>query len=412
MWLYQVLLKCLKPVLMKKVRRYQASYSNYRLEEVFGNWPETKVEFWLHCASVGEVLAAKELVARWLAAHPQQTLLLTTVTPTGAEQAIKLFGNQIVHRYLPMDYPAYVNKALSQVQCRRMAIIEMELWPNLLKGLKAKNIPICIVNARMSEKSAKNYKRFSGFSRKLFALPDLFLAHHENDAARFVELGARHVEVSGSIKFDVTLSLDVLESDWREALGSNRFVWIGASTHDGEDEVLLAVHKTLKNTFPNALLILVPRHPERFESVTKLANQFFSKVEKRSDDKINNWCEADVLIGDSMGELMHYYQASDLAFVGGSLIERGGHNPIEPAVLGKPILVGLHTFNFKEITQSLIEEGGALRCEGKDALVKALIALSERDNRVEMGQKALVYAQKNQGALERTLEHIEELTSV
>ncbi|WP_243730280.1 3-deoxy-D-manno-octulosonic acid transferase [Marinomonas balearica] len=389
---------------MKKVRRYQKNYVNYRIDEALGHWPETHVGFWLHCASVGEVLAAKALLKSWIVTHPEQKILVTTVTPTGAEQVVKQFGDAVIHRYLPMDYPAYVNKALDKLSCSKMAIIETELWPNLLKRLKEENIPTCVINARMSEKSANNYKRFSSFSNQLFSLPDLFLAHHPSDAARFKELGASNVEVSGNIKFDITPTNDVLECHWRKTIGKERFVWVGASTHEGEDEILLSVHKKIKEQFPTALLILVPRHPERFEAVAELAKQRFDSVEMRSRNAIEHWCEVDVLIGDSMGELMHYYQTSDAAFVGGSLIERGGHNPIEPAVLGKPILIGPHTFNFLEISQSLVEEGGAIRVSSTESLVDALLSLNKRDKCIDVGRRALAYAEKNQGALERTLD--------
>lgn len=406
MWLYRSLLFLLTPVILSKIRRFKKTYRHYRAKEAFGFWPSVEADLWIHCASVGEVLAVRPLVLQWREKYPTQRLLITTMTPTGAEQVVKTFPFA-EHRYLPMDWPSSVKRALKKLSCKHLLIIETELWPNLLQQAKKRGLRIEIVNARLSERSFKRYQKFSVISRPLFALPDCFLAHAQADAARFEALGAKKVLVTGSIKFDLAVPPEVLEANWRRQLGS-RFVWVGGSTHQGEDEMLLRIHKTLLQKYPNALLILVPRHPERFEAVQALALQSFERVVFRSQTTLDQWANFDVVIGDSMGELMHYYQASDLAFVGGSLIKRGGHNPIEPALLGKAILVGPYTFNFLDITEQLLQVNGAIRCQDETQLEKVVVDLAgQSSQRFRVGQTALRFAEKNQGAVTRVLTEID-----
>ncbi|MEP2617931.1 MAG: glycosyltransferase N-terminal domain-containing protein, partial [Marinomonas sp.] len=272
---------------------------------------------------------------------------------------------------------------------------------------KKQGLRVDVVNARLSERSFLRYQKFSIISQSLFKLPNSFLAHAKSDAERFEALGAKKVLTTGSIKFDLSVSPDVLQDNWREQLGS-RFVWIAASTHQGEDEVALNAHKALLQKESGALLLLVPRHPERFEAVYVLAKQYFEKVGLRSQEPPDQWLNFDVVIGDSMGEMMHYYQASDLAFVGGSLIKRGGHNPIEPALLGKVILVGPHTFNFLDITEQLIQIKGAIRCLDETALEEALISFASNPSLCyRVGRAAQRFAEKNQGAVTRVLSEID-----
>ena len=328
------------------------------------------------------------------------------MTPTGAEQVVKTFPFA-EHRYLPMDWRSSVKRALKKLTCKHLLIVETELWPNLLQLAKRKGLRVEVVNARLSERSFKRYQKFSIISRPLFAMPDCFLAHAQADAARFEELGAKKVLVTGSIKFDLSVPPEVLQTNWRGQLGS-RFVWVGGSTHQGEDDMLLRIHKSLQQKYPDALLILVPRHPERFEAVQQLANQYFERVTSRTVTPLDQWTNFDVVIGDSMGELMHYYQASDLAFVGGSLIKRGGHNPIEPALLGKAILVGPYTFNFLDITDQLLQANGAIRCQDETQLEKVVIDLAgQASQRFRIGQTAMRFAEKNQGAVTRVLSEID-----
>lgn len=406
MWLYRTLLLFLTPIILLKIRRFKKSYVHYRAKEALGVWPGVEADLWIHCASVGEVLAVRPLVLQWREKYPNHRLLMTTMTPTGAEQVAKAFPFA-EHRYLPMDWRFSVKSALKKITCQHLLIVETELWPNLLQFAKRQGVRIEVVNARLSERSFQRYQKFPLVSRPLFALPDCFLAHAQSDALRFEALGAKKVLVTGSIKFDLAVPEEVFEANWRRQLGS-RFVWVGGSTHHGEEDVLLRTHKTLMQKQANALLLLVPRHPERFEAVYTLAKQFFDRVALRSQTPPDQWSDFDVVIGDSMGELMYYYQASDMAFVGGSLIKRGGHNPIEPALLGKAVLVGPHTFNFLDITNQLLQVNGAVRCQDEAQLERVVLDLAiQSSQRLRLGQTALRFAEKNQGAVTRVLAEID-----
>ncbi|MBR7888721.1 3-deoxy-D-manno-octulosonic acid transferase [Marinomonas sp. A79] len=406
MWLYRALFVVFTPFVLFKIRQFKKNYPMYRAREALGFWPKVEADLWIHCASVGEVLAVRPLIERWRQAYPTKRLLITTMTPTGAEQVAKSFPFA-EHRFLPMDWRCAVRRVLKKLSCRHLMIVETELWPNLLQVAKQHKMQIDVVNARLSERSFQRYQTFSLISKPLLALPDCFLAHAQADAERFIALGARNVVTVGSIKFDLTVPAKVLQDNWHGVLGS-RFVWVGASTHQGEDDILLDVHQILLKRFPDALLILVPRHPERFDSVYELAQRKSNSVARRSLIAPDQWSTYEVVIGDSMGELMHYYQASDVAFVGGSLIERGGHNPIEPALLSKAILVGPHTFNFLDITEQLIEAGGSIRCANQAELAHSLVALAEdAPRRTQLGQSALHCAQKNQGAVTRVMAEID-----
>lgn len=408
MWLYRLLLVMLSPFILKRLFGYRKRYSNYRLEEALGRWPETRADFWLHCASVGEVLAAKALIEQWLAAYPHKTMLVTTVTPTGASQLSRLFPDRVQHRYLPIDLSFCVKRAFKHIHCSELAIVETELWPNLLRIAKQKAMRVQIINARLSERSAKRYQTYSFFSRALMALPTRFLAHSQVDAERFRALGANEVKVVGNIKFDLQVLDDPVVEDWRAGLvESGALVWVAASTHEGEDEQVLQAHQSLLKVNQQAKLIIVPRHPERFDQVFELARKTGLRVARRSNIPYEKWVEFDVLLGDSMGEMMRYYGISDVAFVGGSLIQRGGHNPIEPAILSKPILVGPYTFNFADITESLVEDGGAYRCADANELSSKLVELVNPDKRLSIGVNALANAQRNQGALKRVLQYLD-----
>lgn len=406
MWLYRILIGLFTPLVLLKIRRFKKDYANYRTKEAFGFWSPVEADLWVHCASVGEVLAVRPLVTQWQEKFPSHRLLITTMTPTGAEQVAKTFPFA-EHRYLPMDWRSSVKRALKKLSCKHLLIVETELWPNLMQLAKQRGLRIDVLNARLSERSFRRYQKFSVISRPLFALPDCFLAHAQADAVRFEELGAKKVLVTGSIKFDLAVPPEVFQANWRSQLG-HRFVWVGGSTHQGEDEMLLRIHKALQQKYPDALLVLVPRHPERFEAVKALAIQSFERVALRSQTPLDQWDKFDVVIGDSMGELMYYYQASDMAFVGGSLIKRGGHNPIEPALLGKAILVGPYTFNFLDITEQLLQVNGAIRCQDETQLEKVVIDLAgQSSQRFRLGQSALRFAEKNQGAVTRVLSEID-----
>ncbi len=406
MWLYRLLLLVATPLILIRMRLFKKSDRRYRVKEALGFWKSTKADLWIHCASVGEVLAVRSLVTQWQEKYPTKFLLITTMTPTGAQQVGKVFP-LAQHRYLPMDWRYAVKLVFKRLDCKQLIIVEMELWPNLLIQAKKCGVAVSIINARMSERSFRRYKRLSIISKPLMRLPDAFLTHAQADADRFVSLGAKQVQVTGSIKFDLAVSEEVFVDNWYAKMTSS-FVWVAGSTHKGEDEILLRVHRRLMDKIPDALLVIVPRHPERFAFTYELAQADFDKVTFKSAITLPQWTNFNVIVGDTMGELMHYYHASDLAFVGGSLIRRGGHNPIEPALLGKSILVGPHTFNFADITDRLIKADGAIRCRDEARLAEVVVSLSGKaGQRRCLGQAALRFAQQNQGAVIRVLSEID-----
>lgn len=410
MKVYKLLLILLTPLIWLKLLRF-CQHRNYQLKQAFGLHKTTlAVDTWIHCASVGEVIAASAFILEWQKKNPEEKILVTTMTPTGAKQLKKSFGNTVEHRFLPVDWSGSVRRFLNKLEAQRLLIVETELWPNLLNQVSSKGLKIHIINARMSDRSFKKYAKYPKFAQKIMSLPDQFCAHNEADAERFRTLGAENVVVTGNIKFDVLVDKNVLNSDWRHHLESKQLVWVAASTHEKEDELLLMQHKIVQSEYPNTLMILVPRHPERFNWVYKLACQRFQKVGRRSETPKEDWHTLDVLIGDSMGEMMYYFQASDIVFMAGSLVKRGGHNPIEPALLAKPILVGEHTFNFMEITEGIIQAGGGIRCKHVEVVSKLLIAyLNDVNALQETGYAAQEYVQQNQGAVERLLQQIQGL---
>lgn len=412
MWLYQILLVLMSPIILRKIWRFHKTYPDYQWQQALGvrNAP-VKADLWIHCASVGEVLGVRPLVSAWLASHPDKTLMITTMTPTGAEQVVQSFSGDVIHRYLPMDYPYCVGQFLRQLDVPQLMIMETELWPNLLRGANRKNIKISLINARMSERSFRRYQQFSFISKPLMQCLDAIYAHNDTDAERFRSLGASSVISVGNIKFDLKVPENVFEAEWRSQVQPKGFVWVAASTHEGEERMALQVHQTLLKTHPDAMLIVVPRHPERFDEVAKLMSEFSMNYTRRSVSAFADWADRSVVIGDSMGELLYYFHVADVAFVGGSLIERGGHNPIEPALMSLPVLVGPHTFNFEEITRDLLLSGGGECCANTEALLLVLKDLADhQEKRQQMGGQARLFALRNAGAVERLLSAIDRIS--
>lgn len=413
-WLYTLLLYLLTPLLLLRLRllaRRNPAWGQ-RWRERFGRVPpqETgRTLVWLHTASVGEVLAAAP-VARALLQEPGLQLLMTTTTPTGADRVAALFGDQVQHVYAPFDLPGSVRRFLDRVQPRLYLMMETELWPNTLAACRAREIPGVLINGRLSEKSARGYQRFAGLTRPM--LQGLTEAGIQNraDAERFQDLGLRPdaTHITGSIKFDLTLDDSVREraaaqrAQWQG--NPARPIWIAASTHEGEDGPLLEAFAQVRaQTTSNPLLVLVPRHPERFDSVAELSNERGFVTARRSTGEAPG-ADVQVLVGDVMGELLTLYGASDIAFVGGSLIDNGGHNLIEPAAWGLPILSGPSLYNFAEVSD-LLKEAGALQViENAEELAGQVISLTETEElRTVRGQAAREVAEANRGALEKTL---------
>ena len=373
---------------------------------------------WVHAVSVGESIAAAPMIRALLERYPQLPITLTCMTPTGSERIQALFAGEprIQHCYLPYDLPWAAARFLNRVQPKLAVIMETELWPNHIHQCAKRGIPVALANARLSARSAKGYGRFARLTRPMLAEMSLIAVQTETEAERFRQLGARPecVEVTGSIKFDLSINPQLL-ADARELReqwqAQARPVWIAASTHEGEDEIVLAAHRRLLNQYPNALLILVPRHPERFNAVFELCRrEGFATVRRSSGEAVN--AATQVMLGDTMGELLFLYALADTAFVGGSLVPNGGHNLLEPAALAKPVLSGPHLFNFLEIS-ALLRDAGALEevddAQGLALAVQRLFELPQDARR--MGQAGLKVMQLNQGALQRLLDGLGRLLS-
>ncbi|EPC4028213.1 lipid IV(A) 3-deoxy-D-manno-octulosonic acid transferase [Aeromonas salmonicida] len=379
-----------------------------RWAEHLGRTPASGQEapLWIHAVSVGETLAISPFIRALKAERPDLPILLTTTTRTGAEQAAKL-GDLVMHRYAPLDYPWAVAAFLKCIKPRALWVMETELWPNWLAACEARHLPVTIINARLSERSCQRYARFQGAFDTLSRPLTHLLCQHQDDAERFARLGIgrERLAVTGSIKFDIQLGDEVQARGHalRQQLGQSRPVWIAASTHQGEDEQVLAAFDRVLQCHPQVLLILVPRHPERFDRVAELCAPY-GCVRRTGGAPIR---ETDkVYLGDTMGELPLMLAAADVAFVGGSLVKVGGHNLLEPAALGTPCLTGPAYFNFSDITRQLVAQGGAALVADAAALgEKVSELLADEGERSQMGEQARAVVLRNQGALARTLSH-------
>jgi len=370
---------------------------------------------WVHAVSVGETIAAAPLVNQLLQRHPGTPVLMTAMTPTGLARARSLFGDRVLYAFSPFDTPGAVRRFLDRVQPRALVIMETELWPNMITRSARRQVPIFLINARLSERSARRYERVESLVRPLLENICWIAAQAEEDAHRFLKLGATpsSVSVTGSIKFDIAISAETRAESRavRKRLGEDRPVWIAASTHEGEDRQILEAHQAILDRYPRALLMIVPRHPERFSAVGSLVSSMGLTVVQRSVEREaaegGSIGDFEVYLGDTMGELLMLYGVADVAFVGGSLIERGGHNPLEPAAWGLPVLSGPHTFNFETIYRQLSTGKGLFLTPTAHALSEHVIRLlDDREALKTAGQNALAVVNANRGALERVVDDI------
>ena len=409
--LYTFLLYLITPLVLLRL-----AWRGLRAPDYWRRWPERfgSIEpalgeqvIWIHAVSVGEVQAAEPLVRTLLESRPDYSLLVTTVTPTGSARVTALFGQKVAHVYAPYDLPAVVARFLGRVRPRLAIVMETELWPNLFHACRRRTIPLLLINARLSARSVAGYRRVRGLAGETLAAVTEIAAQGEADARRLESIGAKPaaITVTGNLKFEqrVQPSLleraEVLRRDW----GVGRPVWIAASTHDGEDELILDVFQQLRRQFSDCLLVLVPRHPERFESVAALCVQQGYATVLRSEHVS---CTADtaVYVGNTMGELPLLYAASDVAFVGGSLVPHGGHNLLEPAALGIPVVTGPHVFNFVEICTLLIDAGAAVRAADSGELLQIVTRwLGDANECHRIGQLGRQVVEKNRGALQAVM---------
>ncbi len=370
-----------------------------RWKERFGFLSWNKVDkpvIWIHAVSVGEVNAATPIINSLLEQYGNHLLLVTTVTPTGAMTVEKQFGNDVRHCYLPYDLPYSVNRFLNVVKPSLLVTMETEIWPNLYQACKHLKIPILIINARLSQQSAQRYRLVSKLMRETLSLVDIIAAQTRSDAERFISFGVedKKVIVTGNLKFDINVPPSIKEQaqSLKRYFSVNRPIWIAASTHDGEDEIILNAHINIMQEYPDAILIIAPRHPERSDKIASLCKSLGLNFVKRSNQKTFTSDHAVYLL-DTLGELQLYYAASQVAFVGGSLVTTGGQNMMEPASLGLPVITGPHTFNFTEITELLLARDALIRVSDEQQLKQEVCMLladaNERHQRGEIGRDVI-----------------------
>lgn len=416
-YVYNQLMRILLPFVLWRLRcksKKQPEYAlrwNERFARKKINIPPGGVMF--HVASLGETIAATPIIRAFMANNPGTSVLVTSVTPTGSKQIEKTFGDRVFHCYLPFDLPIIQRRFIAGVKPSMLVLMETELWPNLIYSAKKSDARIMVMNARLSERSAKRYAKFPHLTGAMLHNIDLIAAQFDNDAERFRHLGATNskVVVTGNIKFDTQLSsqqisnIQRFESCWQR----NSRVWMAASTHEGEEALLLDVHKRLLHKYSDAILIIVPRHPDRFDAVFDAAAKEFH-CEKKSliNSAIGN--KTHVVIGDTLGEMHLYISVADVCFIGGSLVEMGGHNPFEATCQGKPVIHGPHVFNFRRSYELLGELAASTQIESALALEAELLDLFDDNNTlVEMAECAQACQAEFQGASIYTVELLDAL---
>lgn len=370
---------------------------------------------WVHAVSVGEVQAAASLIRVFQHQYPNIPLVITTVTPAGRARARSLFGDAVRVRYVPLDLPGCVRRFFDRAKPRVAVIFETELWPNLYRECGLRRIPLVLASARISPRSVRRYRRMAGLFKETLSRDILIAAQGEADAERFRSIGANpdRTFVTGNVKFDLALPADVhlRGRALRERHAAGRKIWIAGSTHEGEEQMVLTAHRHVQRTHPDALLVLVPRHPSRFADVAAwLTREGVSFV--RHSQGTASQPATEVLLVDTLGELLNFYAASDVAFVGGSLAPIGGHNLLEPAALGLPVLTGPHNFNSEDVTRLLVERGGAeIVRDGQDLGRKVAALFDDPQARTRIGVHARNSVEANRGALNNLLNLIAPLIS-
>ncbi len=413
--LYTFVLALLLPLVFLRLAwrgRRQPEYLRHMAER-FGfhgaNRADSRPLIWLHAVSVGETRAAAPLVEALLQEYPDHRLLLTHMTPTGRATGRELFGERVRQAYLPYDYPFAVRRFLLRFRPVAGLLLETELWPNLIAACQESRLPLLLVNARLSEKSARRYARFPRLTAECLKGLAAVAAQTEADATRLAALGASAYTVAGNLKFDIPPPAAMLQKgkELRALFGENRPVLLLASTRDGEEAMLLEALSKLpppaEEGKRNFLTVLVPRHPQRFDDVARLLDERGIPYQRRS---VNQPVAAGarVVLGDSMGEMFAYYAACDVAFVGGSLLPFGGQNLIEPCSVGVPVLIGPHTFNFAQASELAVAAGAAERVATAEELIeKAEALLADPARRTAMGEAGKAFAERHRGATRRIM---------
>ncbi len=404
--LYGLVVTLLLPFALARLAwraRRQPGYLEH-LGERFGAAPRSGSEpvIWIHAVSVGETRAAAPLVARLARDFPRARILLTHMTPTGRATGVELFGDRVTRCWLPWDAGFAVRRFIARANPAFGIVLETEIWPNLLAECHARRIPVFLVNARLSARSAAGYGRIAPLAREALANLAGVAAQTAEDAARLEALGARAVAVTGNIKFDLDVPADTeaRAGTLRSLFGEGRRVWVAGSTREGEEALLVEAIEAA-GLDPDVLVVLVPRHPQRFDEVAALLAARGGAVARRSRGEAVP-AGARYALGDSMGEMLAYYRAADLVVVGGSFLPLGGQNLIEACAVGRPVLFGPHTFNFEQAAEAAIDRGAGLRArDAAHAVVLAKELLADAPRRSRMGEAALAFARDNRGALGR-----------
>ncbi len=415
-FLYTLVIYLLLPFVLLRLLYLGINNPGYRSrwQERFGFVDSIKFNkpiIWIHAVSVGEVNAARPIIGHLLESYPQYQLLVTTVTPTGAATVKQHFNNDVIHYYFPYDLPVSVKRFIKAIKPSLFITMETEIWPNLFCQLHRSNIPVLIINARLSEKSVNGYRLISGLTKRTLSFVSDIAVQTKRDQERFILLGMSNekVTVTGNLKFDITVPVSINEQaeSLKRYFSVNRPIWIAASTHEGEEEIVLKAHKAIEQKHNSAILIIAPRHPERTHQVVSLCNSHGFKVVKRTD-QIPFAGDCQVYILDTLGELQLHYAASQLAFVGGSLVNTGGQNMMEPASLGIPVICGPSTYNFVEITDLLKKRDALITVSNHDDLASQVCKLFEDANvRHTLGEKARDVIESNRGNVARLLQIVE-----
>ncbi|MEM7001097.1 MAG: lipid IV(A) 3-deoxy-D-manno-octulosonic acid transferase [Pseudomonadota bacterium] len=406
-WVYQVVLWCARPLVKLRLARRARREPAYaeRVAERFGQVPEhvQQGSIWFHTVSAGETLAAVSLITTLKQAYPDLPFLVTTMTPTGSEQVRQRLGDQVDHCYAPYDFSDAVRAFYQRVQPRLLVLMETELWPNLIDVAYRRDVPVLLINARLSERSARGYQRVGKLTQSMLSQLDHVACQTAAHRDRFIGLGLAHdrVTVSGSIKYDLTLDADTLTLcqtlRTRFGIAADAPVWIAASTHPGEDELVLAAHRQLRERVPGLRLILVPRHPVRTDDVLAMIENRWPVARYTTPGAADT--AAEIILGDEMGTLLPLYGLAQVAFVGGSLVDVGGHNPVEPGLFRLPMVAGPFQHNFVEAMQ-VLNQAGALRTVTDTGDLERAVAdwLLNAEARHNAGVQALAVVDANRGA--------------
>ncbi|MDD7804845.1 MAG: lipid IV(A) 3-deoxy-D-manno-octulosonic acid transferase [Endozoicomonas sp. (ex Botrylloides leachii)] len=415
-FIYSCLLYLITPAVLLRMLWRSRKTSAYRKRwgERLGFSPRLTRQnpvIWVHAVSVGETIASASLIKALQRHYPDHYFLITTMTPSGSERVKAIHGNALAHSYIPYDLPCALSRFLNRTSPCIAIMIETELWPNTIAACNKRNIPVIVANARLSKYSAKGYSRFGWITRPMLQQLSIVACQHTDDGERFLNLGLQKekLHITGNIKFDIQVSEETkrsaaeLRTSWEKGFGKPAQIFIASSTHAGEEQLIIDAFIQLKHQHRDLLLVLVPRHPERFNTVFQQAyHNGLNTIRYSQHERVS--FDTDIILGDTMGEMMKFFSASDIAFVGGSLIERGGHNVLEPAAVGLPILTGAYTFNFQDITSSLEKARGLIRVRNaNDLIIEINKLLMDKHYQNNIGNNAKYFVENNQGALNRLL---------